>query len=147
MHTALMYDDLPSLIHNLTLGRESDIVRSGGRVYTADAVSLLTMHAAKGLEFPVVFICGVNDGLIPLKGGSRGEPDREEERRLFYVGMTRARDQLILLSSGSPPFLAALPAGQLQRERAPKQRPAPRYWQPPLMSEDGGIDIGESTLF
>ena len=136
LHTAPMYDDLASFIHNLTLGREGDVVRSSGKVYTADAVSLLTMHAAKGLEFPVVFICGVNDGLVPLKGGSRREADLEEERRLLYVGMTRARDQLILLSSATPsPFLASLTAELLQREKAPKQRPAPRYRQPSLFGD------------
>ena len=62
----------------------------------ADRISLLTLHAAKGLEFPVVFITGLEDGVLPLYWG---RPDAEalaEERRLFYVGMTRAQDRLLL---------------------------------------------------
>ncbi len=61
-----------------------------------DAVTLLTMHSAKGLEFSVVFITGCEDGLIP-HSRSFSEPDEmAEERRLFYVGVTRAKDQLYL---------------------------------------------------
>lgn len=61
----------------------------------ADRVSLLTLHAAKGLEFEVVFIVGCEDGLLPLRWGSSG-PDADEERRLLFVGMTRARSHLHL---------------------------------------------------
>ena len=59
-----------------------------------DKVALMTMHASKGMEFPVVFICGCEDGIIPYR--KPGEEDRNmaEERRLFYVAMTRAREKL-----------------------------------------------------
>lgn len=59
-----------------------------------NAVSLLTLHTSKGLEFPVVFITGFEEGLIPYTLAS--DLDMEEERRLFYVGMTRAMDELII---------------------------------------------------
>jgi DNA helicase II / ATP-dependent DNA helicase PcrA len=62
----------------------------------ADRVSLLTLHAAKGLEFPYVFILGLEDGILPLHWAGPNEASLAEERRLFYVGMTRAMDRLIL---------------------------------------------------
>jgi len=62
----------------------------------ADTVTLMTLHNAKGLEYPLVFIAGVEEGLFPL-GRSYDDPDSlEEERRLFYVGITRAEDKLWL---------------------------------------------------
>ncbi len=62
----------------------------------ADAVVLMTLHNAKGLEFPVVFISGMEDGLFPLSRAYDAQETMEEERRLFYVGVTRAMDTLQL---------------------------------------------------
>ncbi len=62
----------------------------------ADRVSLLTLHASKGLEFPVVFVAGCEDGLLPLSFGSGDDANVDEERRLFFVGMTRARERLFM---------------------------------------------------
>ncbi|MCD0176482.1 UvrD-helicase domain-containing protein [Deinococcus sp. 14RED07] len=64
-----------------------------------DAVTLMTMHNAKGLEFPVVFIVGVEEGLLPSKGAIAEAGGIEEERRLFYVGITRAMDRLFLTAA------------------------------------------------
>ncbi len=61
-----------------------------------DCVQLMTLHSAKGLEFPVVFMCGLEEGLFPHKRSSMEPSQLEEERRLCYVGVTRARKQLIL---------------------------------------------------
>jgi len=62
----------------------------------ADRVALLTLHAAKGLEFDAVFIIGCEQGIIPYLSGERSQKEIEEERRVFYVGMTRARRWLYL---------------------------------------------------
>ena len=62
----------------------------------ADAVSLMTAHSAKGLEFPVVFLVGLEEGILPHASSSRDAAGLEEERRLFYVGMTRAMERLHL---------------------------------------------------
>lgn len=75
----------------LALNRDADLYRP-----EAEKVSLMTIHAAKGLEFRVVFVVGCEDGWLPLRreGGAIENPD--EERRLFYVAMTRARERLYL---------------------------------------------------
>lgn len=65
----------------------------------AQGVSLMTLHSAKGLEFDRVYIVGVEDGLLPYGSSSEDEADLEEERRLFYVGMTRAKKKLTLSSA------------------------------------------------
>ncbi len=62
----------------------------------SEKVTLMSMHAAKGLEFPVVFITGCENDFIPFRRSEDDEPDIDEERRLFYVAMTRAKDRLFL---------------------------------------------------
>ncbi|WP_422754048.1 UvrD-helicase domain-containing protein [Micromonospora sp. WMMD708] len=84
-------DDLELFLSQLATGAEVDALDP-----RAEAVTLLTLHAAKGLEFPVVFLVGVEDGLLPLRWpGSAPDDDAiAEERRLFFVGLTRAQDRL-----------------------------------------------------
>lgn len=83
-----------------------------------DAVQLMTFHASKGLEFTCVFIIGVNDGLLPLRG--TGFEQEEEERRLFFVGMTRAKEQLELSYYTSPDGYGILPGSGKYLKMFPK---------------------------
>ncbi len=66
-----------------------------------DKVTLMTIHAAKGLEYETVFLAGLEEGLFPLQRATTEPEELEEERRLFYVGATRARKKLFLTSAGS----------------------------------------------
>ena len=83
--------DLERFLSDLALGTEIDTWDP-----RADRISLLTLHAAKGLEFPVVFIAGCESGLLPLTWGRSTPAELDEERRLFYVGVTRAKTKLYL---------------------------------------------------
>jgi DNA helicase-2/ATP-dependent DNA helicase PcrA len=106
-----------------------------------DCVSLMTAHTAKGLEFPVVFVVGLEEGVFPHAGSLRDDRGVEEERRLFYVAMTRAMQRLTLVSArertrfgsrswGVPSrFLSEIPAAALAG-------PAPRG----AAAASGGLD-------
>ncbi len=134
--------DRSAFIAQLTLGVDIDLWDP-----RADRVSLMTLHAAKGLEFPVVFLVGCEDGILPLAWGgtkkaSQDTIDPAEERRLFFVGMTRAQQRLILTHTakrrwrGKPqpmepsPFLRDIEQRLLaQHEHRPMKKPRPQQEQ------------------
>ncbi len=84
-------NSLAGFLANASLASELDNLQEGQQ-----AVSLMTLHAAKGLEFPVVFLVGLEQGLLPHARSINDLRALEEERRLCYVGITRAREQLFL---------------------------------------------------
>ncbi len=86
---ASLTDDLPTFLTEVALVADID-----GYNPTDDAITLMTLHAAKGLEFPVVFLVGMEEGLFPNLRSAMDPLELEEERRLCYVGMTRAKERL-----------------------------------------------------
>ena len=89
-------DALDRLLEETALVAEQDTYERG-----ADAATLITLHAAKGLEFPVVFIAGMEEGVLPHSRSLDDERQMAEERRLAYVGMTRAMHRLYLTHAAS----------------------------------------------
>jgi DNA helicase-2/ATP-dependent DNA helicase PcrA len=82
---------LESFLDKVSLVTDVDLYEDKG-----NRISLMTLHCAKGLEFPLVFIVGAEEGLLPHYRRGEEIEDMEEERRLFYVGMTRAKKRLFL---------------------------------------------------
>ncbi len=132
--------ELSSLAYSYDNGTLSDFLAETSLVADADtqtdtsnAAVLLTLHAAKGLEFPVVFIVGLEEGLMPHQRALDDPEQMDEERRLMYVGITRAKDQLYLswafqrtvygAGQRSTPsrFLAEIPANVTTGSPLPKQ--------------------------
>jgi superfamily I DNA/RNA helicase len=114
----------------------------------------MTLHAVKGLEFPLVFLVGMEEGFLP-HGGMQGQlPDLEEERRLCYVGITRARERLVLTNAGARErratvlprtpsrFLGALPMARVRRvdltapAKASSERKS-KFWE--LVATEGTV--------
>ena len=122
MEVAALYDSAQALVDALLMGQEADVRRMTGTKYPSGAVKLMTLHAAKGPEFPVVFVAGATRGELPLERMGRGA-DREEERRLFFVGLTRAREELIVTCGGEPSaFLAEISPDAVRREIPARRR-------------------------
>ena len=134
-------DDFERFLTEIALGAEADALDP-----RADAVTLLTIHAAKGLEFSVVFVAGCERDLLPLWLPARGTggTDLAEERRLLFVAMTRARSHLFLtcaarrrrhskvVETGPSPFLASIDPRLLDRPAGPRPR-RPEMSQPRLL--------------
>src|SRR5206468_7791853 len=86
---------LSAFLEDVSLVQDVDQLDEEGS--NGDAVTLITLHAAKGLEFPYVFLIGVEEGVLPHQRSIDDERQLEEERRLFYVGITRAMRGLYLV--------------------------------------------------
>jgi DNA helicase-2/ATP-dependent DNA helicase PcrA len=128
--TTSLHDQLQEFLENVTLDsdREDEEEKAG------DAVTLITMHSCKGLEFPHVYIVGLEDGLLP-HSRSKVEGTLDEERRLFYVGVTRAMLSLTIshcagrkkygqvLPCHPSPFLKELPADLVETEDEKNKKP------------------------
>ncbi len=89
-------ENLINFLSDLALVSDQDDVEDDNK-----QVTLMTLHAAKGLEFPVVFMMGMEEGLFPLSRASEDQKELEEERRLAYVGITRAKEKLYLTNAYS----------------------------------------------
>lgn len=119
-------------LNTIALYQDSDYV-----LPSVEKVTIMTMHAAKGLEFPVVFIPGCEDGNLPYRRPGENTTDISEERRLFYVALTRARDQLLLsyadkrtvfgktLNRDMSPFVKDIEDNLLKKETSHPDREPP----------------------
>ncbi|HET8765203.1 MAG TPA: DNA helicase II [Rhodanobacter sp.] len=125
-----------------------------------DCVQLMTLHSAKGLEFPLVFLVGMEEGLFPSQRSTEDESRLEEERRLAYVGITRAREKLVVSYAESrrmhgtellqrpSRFLAEMPAELIDEVRPHVQVSRPVYagrdgGAVPTWREDPGVQLGQ----
>ena len=87
---------LSAFLENVSLVSDIDSLED-----TANSVTMMTLHAAKGLEFPVVFLTGLEEGIFPHFRAMSSQTELEEERRLCYVGITRAKEELFMSYAGS----------------------------------------------
>ncbi len=149
---------LASFLQDISLYSDSDALSE-----QRPEVTLMTLHNAKGLEFPIVFVIGLEEGLFPHQR-SLDEGDEAEERRLCYVGMTRARQSLTLTHAHSRTifgvrgynlpsrFLSELPADEIERERqapawqAPPMPAGMRRPEQPMLQLSIGDDVRHATL-
>ncbi len=137
---AISYPNLGEFLENVSLVEQEyipdHIEDENGK---KNAINLMTLHAAKGLEFPIVFIVGMEEGLFPHSRSMMDKNELEEERRLCYVGMTRAKEKLFLTYSRKrlffgqkttnivSRFILELPEGVLERSLNRIRISAPEY--------------------
>ncbi|MEX0980364.1 MAG: UvrD-helicase domain-containing protein [Gemmatimonadota bacterium] len=120
----------------------------------SDAVTMMTLHNAKGLEYPVVFVAGMEDGLFPLMR-SLDDPDQlEEERRLFYVGLTRPQDKLYLTHARErrragdftqnrvSSFVESIPEELIEARKSPRLQRERSFEVRPRGERSGGFGAG-----
>lgn len=143
---------LPEFLEEVALMSSVDAAEDGQKV------TLMTLHAAKGLEFPVVFMVGMEEGIFPhSRVFESGPSELEEERRLAYVGMTRAREELHLTYAysrlqfgqrGYNPvsrFIADMGDQVAQTEATPSIMGQSAFNDEPFYSDELGLDIGDQV--
>lgn len=124
-----------------------------------DCVQMMTLHSAKGLEFPLVFIVGLEEGLFPGQRSIEEEGKLEEERRLCYVGITRAREKLVVtctehrrlygqdLYPSPSRFISEIPEHLLHEVRAKPTISQPMYkTSSPQAEAINGIRVGQRVV-
>ena len=137
---AIDFPNIDMFLENVSLVEQEympdDLQKVGDK---KDAINLMTLHAAKGLEFPVVFMVGMEEGLFPHSRSLMEKNELEEERRLCYVGMTRAKEKLFLTYSRKrlffgqrttnivSRFILELPEGTLEKSLNQMQSNVPEY--------------------
>jgi len=136
LNVSSQFQDIAVFLENIALIQDNELadVTNEGK---ADVVTLMSLHSAKGLEFPVVFMVGMEEGLFPHSRSILDKEQMEEERRLCYVGITRAKQKLYMtyarrrmlygtISSSMPSrFLNDIPEDLLKKEQAQEySRPA-----------------------
>ena len=139
---------LPDFLEKVALVADADSVPSADG--TGGVVTLMTLHTAKGLEYPVVFVTGMEEGTFPHMRSLESVQDLEEERRLAYVGLTRARERLYLTraevrsSWGAPQYFSAsrfadeIPAELVEWRRSETSMAAQRAKSDRYESRSGG---------
>jgi DNA helicase-2/ATP-dependent DNA helicase PcrA len=113
---ATEFPKLMDFLENVSLvEQEYRPKQQGNRDTDRNAVTLMTLHAAKGLEFPIVFIVGMEEGIFPHSRSLMDKEELEEERRLCYVGVTRAKDKLYLTFANHRLFFGSRTQNMISR--------------------------------
>ncbi len=148
---------LTDFLEQVSLVADADEIPQGGQGTDGGVVTLMTLHTAKGLEFPVVFLTGLEDGTFPHMRSLDDPRELEEERRLAYVGITRARERLHLSRAGmrsafgapqyQPPsrFLDEIPLDLVDWERTDRDRMSVRG-RPSAASQGSGWGGGTPSV-
>ena len=126
-------NELGNFLENITLSSDVDELEE-----TDEQVTLMTLHSAKGLEFPVVFMAGMEEGIFP-SSKSVDEPNGlEEERRLCYVGITRAKEHLYMTCARSRTIFGSTSYNGISRflKEIPEE----------FLSEESSLSVGENNL-
>ena len=146
---------LGDFLERVALVADADQIPDAPDGDDSGVVTLMTLHTAKGLEFPVVFLTGLEDGVFPHQRSLGDQPELEEERRLAYVGVTRARERLYLSRAvvrsawGAPAhnpgsrFLDELPVDLVDWRRT--EAAQSRWSRPDLSAGTPGARLGAPT--